>query len=199
MRLKPLVLFAALALTLAAQPATARTALATFAGGCFWCMEGPFDRIDGVISTTSGYTGGKTDNPTYPEVSSGATGHAEAVQVEYDPDKVSYETLLTTFWHNIDPLVRDRQFCDIGSQYRSAIFYHDEQQKQLAEESRKALEMAIFRRPLETQIVAAERFYPAEAYHQDYYLNNPLRYKYYRYSCGRDQRLQQIWGDAAGH
>lgn len=182
-----------------ALPAAAATAVATFAGGCFWCMEGPFDRLEGVLSTTSGYTGGKTDNPTYGDVSSGATGHAEAVQVTYDPDKVSYETLLTTFWHNVDPTVRDRQFCDVGTQYRTAIFYHDDHQRQLALESKAALEQAYFKRALATEIVAAERFYPAEDYHQDYYLKNPLRYKYYRFSCGRDARLHQLWGDAAGH
>lgn len=173
--------------------------LATFAGGCFWCMEPPFDRIDGVISTTSGYIGGKTGNPTYEEVSSGATGHAEAVQVVYDPHKVSYETLLVTFWHNIDPTVRNRQFCDIGTQYRTAIFYHDAEQKRLAEESKKTLEALRFKHPLETQIVAADTFYPAEDYHQDYYLKNPVRYKFYRYNCGRDKVLQRIWGPPEGH
>jgi len=187
------------ALALLAASAHAATAIATFAGGCFWCMEGPFDTLEGVVSTTSGYTGGNTDNPTYPEVSSGATGHAEAVQVVYDPDKISYEQLLTTFWHNIDPTVKNRQFCDVGSQYRSAIFYHDEAQKKLAEESKAALEQAIFGKALATEIVPAGRFYPAEDYHQDYYMKNPLRYKYYRFSCGRDQRLEQIWGEAAGH
>ena len=182
-----------------AAPVQAATATATFAGGCFWCMEGPFDEMDGVISTTSGYIGGHTADPTYPEVSSGTTGHAEAVQIVYDPDKVSYEQLLTTFWHNIDPTVKNRQFCDAGSQYRSAIFYHDERQKALAEESKQALEQAVFGKSLATEIVAAGRFYAAEDYHQDYYMKNPLRYKYYRFSCGRDQRLKQIWGDAAGH
>ena len=157
-----------LATTLAAS-AHAATATATFAGGCFWCMEGPFDEIDGVISTTSGYTGGHAPDPTYPEVSGGTTGHAEAVQIVYDPDKVSYERLLTIFWHNIDPTVKNRQFCDAGNQYRSAIFYHDEQQKALAEESKTALEVAVFGKPLATEIVAAGPFYPAEEYHQDYY------------------------------
>ncbi|MCB1909376.1 MAG: peptide-methionine (S)-S-oxide reductase MsrA [Rhodocyclaceae bacterium] len=187
-----------LATTLAAS-AHAATATATFAGGCFWCMEGPFDEIDGVISTTSGYTGGHAPDPTYPEVSGGTTGHAEAVQIVYDPDKVSYERLLTIFWHNIDPTVKNRQFCDAGNQYRSAIFYHDEQQKALAEESKTALEVAVFGKPLATEIVAAGPFYPAEEYHQDYYVKNPLRYNYYRFSCGRDRRLKEIWGDAAGH
>ena len=151
-----------------AAPVHAATATATFAGGCFWCMEGPFDVMDGVISTTSGYIGGHTADPTYPEVSSGTTGHAEAVQIVYDPDKVSYEQLLTTFWHNIDPTVKNRQFCDAGSQYRSAIFYHDERQKALAEESKQALEQAVFGKSLATEIVAAGRFYAAEDYHQDY-------------------------------
>ena len=182
--------------SMAADPGRA---VATFAGGCFWCMEPPFDALDGVISTTSGYTGGKTQNPTYEEVSSGATGHAEAVQVVYDPAKVSFETLLVTFWHNIDPTVRNRQFCDIGTQYRTAIFYHGAEQKRLAEESRKTLEALRFKRPLETQIVAADTFYPAEDYHQDYYLKNPVRYKFYRYQCGRDAVLQHIWGAQATH
>lgn len=179
--------------------ATPDRMVATFAGGCFWCMEPPFDNLDGVISTTSGYTGGKTGNPTYEEVSSGATGHAEAVQVLYDPAKVSYETLLITFWHNVDPTARNRQFCDIGSQYRTAIFYHDAEQRRLAEESKRALESLQFRRPLETEIVAADTFYPAEAYHQDYYLKNPLRYKFYRHQCGRDAVLQRIWGASERH
>ena len=188
-------------LLLAASPlaSAANTAVATFAGGCFWCMEGPYDKIDGVISTTSGYIGGHKADPTYEEVTTGRTGHTEAVQVVYDPDKVSYEQLLTTFWHNIDPLVENRQFCDVGSQYRSGVFYHDETQRKLAEESKRALEVAKFKRELATEIVAATTFYPAEEYHQDYYIKNPLRYKYYRYSCGRDQRLKSLWGDSAGH
>lgn len=197
MRKTPIALLALLALAI--PPALADTAQATFAGGCFWCMEPPYDAIDGVISTTSGYTGGSTNNPSYEEVSSGATGHAEAVLVIYDPAKVSYEKLLVTFWHNVDPLVTNRQFCDIGSQYRTAIFYHDEHQRKLAEESKRALEQGMFKRPLATEIVAAGRFYPAEEYHQNYYQRNPLRYKYYRFGCGRDQRLKEIWGSAAGH
>ena len=169
--------------------------IATFAGGCFWCMEPPFDKVDGVISTISGYTGGRTENPTYEEVSSGTTGHAESLQVTYDSTRVSYEKLLEVFWHNIDPLVRDRQFCDVGEQYRSAIFYHDEDQKRLAEESKKELEKSgRFKEPIATQIVPATVFYPAEEYHQDYYEKNPIRYKFYRYNCGRDQRLKELWG-----
>jgi peptide-methionine (S)-S-oxide reductase len=172
------------------------TAKATFAGGCFWCMEPPFDKLDGVISTISGYAGGKKKNPTYEEVSAGNTGHAEVVQITYDPKKITYEKLLEVFWRNVDPLTPNRQFCDIGSQYRTAIFYHDETQKRLAEESKKALAKR-FKEPIVTEIVAASEFYPAEDYHQDYYIKNPLRYKYYRYSCGRDQRLEALWGQAA--
>jgi len=171
------------------------TAKATFAGGCFWCMEPPFDKLEGVISTISGYTGGKKKNPTYEEVSAGNTGHGEAVQVTYDPKKITYEKLLDVFWHNIDPLTPNRQFCDAGSQYRTAIFYHDENQKRLAEESKKSLSKR-FKEPIVTEIVPASEFYPAEEYHQDYYIKNPLRYKFYRYNCGRDQRLEALWGAA---
>lgn len=170
-------------------------AKATFAGGCFWCMEPPFDKLDGVISTISGYTGGTTKNPTYEEVSAGTTGHAESVEVTYDPKKITYAKLLDVFWHNIDPLTPNRQFCDSGSQYRTAIFYHDETQKRLAEESKKALGKR-FKKPIVTQIVPAKEFYPAEEYHQNYYIKNPLRYKFYRYTCGRDRRLEEVWGAA---
>jgi peptide-methionine (S)-S-oxide reductase len=174
----------------------AATAKATFAGGCFWCMEPPYDKLDGVMSTISGYAGGKKKNPTYEEVSAGNTGHTEVVQVTYDPKKITYEKLLDVFWRNVDPLTANRQFCDVGSQYRTAIFYHDENQKRLAEESKKALSKR-FKEPIVTEIVAATEFYPAEDYHQDYYIKNPLRYKYYRYNCGRDQRLEALWGPAA--
>ena len=180
----------------AKAPAATETAKATFAGGCFWCMEPPFDKLDGVISTISGYAGGKKKNPTYEEVSAGNTGHAEVVQITYDPKKITYEKLLEVFWRNVDPLTPNRQFCDVGSQYRTAIFYHDETQKRLAEESKKALAKR-FKEPIVTEIVAASEFYPAEDYHQDYYTKNPLRYKYYRYNCGRDQRLEALWGPAA--
>lgn len=169
-------------------------AKATFAGGCFWCMEPPFDALPGVVSTTSGYTGGSQPNPTYEEVSAGTTGHAEAVQVLYDPAKISYQELLKVFWRNIDPTVKDRQFCDTGHQYRSAIFYHNEEQRSLAEASKAELEKnKPFPEPVETEIAAAGEFYPAEEYHQDYYRKNPLRYKFYRYNCGRDRRLQELW------
>ena len=169
---------------------------ATFAGGCFWCMEPPFDKLDGVISTTSGYTGGGKENPTYAEVSAGRTGHAEAVEVMYDPAKISYAQLLEVFWPNVDPLTPNRQFCDRGSQYRTAIFYHDAEQERLAQESKAHLEQSgRFTDPIVTQIVQASAFYAAEDYHQDYYLKNTLRYKLYRYGCGRDKRLGQLWGE----
>jgi peptide-methionine (S)-S-oxide reductase len=172
---------------------------ATFAGGCFWCMEGPFEKLPGVHSAISGYTGGQKKKPTYEEVSSGGTGHAEAVQVVYDPAKVSYEKLLEVFWHNIDPLQANAQFCDRGSQYRSAIFYHDEAQKAAALESKRALEAeGRLAKPIVTEIVAASVFYPAEEYHQDFYKRNPLRYNSYRMGCGRDRRLKELWGDWAG-
>ena len=178
----------------AGEPAGTKTA--TFAGGCFWCMEPPYDELKGVISTTVGYTGGDTKNPTYGEVSAGETGHAEAIEVVYDPNKVTYSQLLDVFWRNIDPTTPNRQFCDKGSQYRSAIFYHDEGQKLLAEESKKALETSgRFSVPLFTEIVPVSRFYLAESYHQDYYRKNPIRYKVYRYGCGRDRRLKDLWGD----
>jgi peptide-methionine (S)-S-oxide reductase len=173
---------------------------ATFAGGCFWCMEHPFDEIPGVVSVTSGYTGGQKKNPTYEEVSAGGTGHAESVQVVYDPARVTYEKLLNVFWHNIDPTSKDRQFCDSGRQYRSAIFYHNEEQHRLAMQSKSILEKnKTFKEPVVTGIVQATEFYPAEDYHQHYYKNNPIRYKYYRFRCGRDQRLKELWGTAAGH
>lgn len=172
-------------------------ATATFAGGCFWCMEGPFDKLDGVLSTTSGYTGGTQVDPTYYEVSAGGTGHVEAVQVVYDPAKVSYDTLLQVFWKNVDPLDNRGQFCDKGSQYQAKIFAHDSEQQALAEQSKQALSrQAKFQKtPIVTAIEPAQAFYPAEDYHQDYYLNHPLRYKYYRTACGRDRRLAEVWGD----
>ena len=168
--------------------------VATFAGGCFWCMEGPFDKLDGVVSTTSGYIGGQTENPTYKQVSSGGTGHTEAVQVVYDESKVSYEKLLDVFWVNHDPTDVNGQFCDKGDQYRPGIFYHSEEQRKLAESSKQHIEQVkTFSQPVLTEITVADTFYPAEEYHQDYYLKNPFRYKFYRYGCGRDSRLQQLW------
>jgi peptide methionine sulfoxide reductase msrA/msrB len=173
-------------------------AKATFAGGCFWCMEHPFDELPGVVSVTSGYTGGQTKNPTYEQVSSGTTGHAESVQVVYDPAKIGYDKLLDVFWHNVDPLTPNAQFCDHGNQYRSAIFYATEEQHKLAEASKKQLEQSHrFKQPIVTQIVAATAFYPAEEYHQHYYRKNPVRYRFYRWNCGRDQRLKEVWGQDA--
>ncbi|HET7729626.1 MAG TPA: peptide-methionine (S)-S-oxide reductase MsrA [Usitatibacter sp.] len=174
-------------------------AVATFAGGCFWCMEPPYDKLPGVTATISGYMGGRTVNPTYQDVTSGTTGHAEVVQVVYDPKKVSYEKLLDVFWVNIDPTVKDRQFCDAGTQYRSAIFYHDEAQRKAAEASLAALQKSKpFKEPIVTPVQMAGPFYPAEDYHQDYYTKSPVRYNLYRTGCGRDARLKQLWGDRAG-
>jgi peptide-methionine (S)-S-oxide reductase len=184
-----------------APPAARVNALsrATFAAGCFWCVEAAFEPVPGVISVTSGYTGGREADPTYKQVSSGATGHTEAVQVVFDPRKVSYETLLEVFWHNVDPTTADRQFCDVGSQYRPGIFTHDEAQKKAALASREAIERAkTFKEPLAVEITAASQFYPAEEYHQDYYKKNPVRYRYYKHGCGRDARLRELWGDKAG-
>jgi len=176
--------------------ATHDTNVATLAGGCFWCMEPPFDKLEGVISTTSGYTGGHTKNPSYKQTSSGKTGHTEAIQIVYDPRMVSYEKLLDVFWHNIDPTTPDRQFCDRGNQYRSEIFYHNEKQKHQAEASKAALNKSKpFKAPIVTQVTQATTFYTAEDYHQDYYKKNPIRYRYYRYGCGRDKRLEQLWGE----
>ena len=186
---------AALLLLAAPAPGSAQTARATFAGGCFWCMEPPFDELDGVISTTSGYIAGTTKNPTYEQVSTGTTGHTEALQVVYDPKKITYEKLLDVFWRNIDPLAANGQFCDLGSQYRSGIFYHDGNQKSAAEKSKKSIQTR-FKQPVATEITAATVFYPAEDYHQDYYKKNPLRYKLYSHGCGRAQRLEEVWGAA---
>ena len=189
---------AAAAAPVAAQPGTPAkpaAAKATFAGGCFWCMEEALDKVPGVIATVSGYMGGKKKNPTYEEVSTGATGHTEVVQIEYDPAKVSYAALLEVFWRNIDPTQKDAQFCDHGSQYRSGIFYHDDEQKRLAEASRLALQKSKpFKGEIVTEVTRATEFYPAEGYHQDYYQKNPARYKFYKTGCGREARLQQLWG-----
>lgn len=172
-------------------------ATATFAGGCFWCMQPPFEKLNGVLSTTVGYTGGNTKNPTYEEVSAGGTGHAESVQIVYDPKRISYEKLLDIFWHNIDPVTPNAQFCDHGNQYRSAIFYHDEAQRLAAEASKQKVDGSKqLPQPIVTQIVAATEFYPAEEYHQMYHEKNPVRYTYYRWGCGRDKRLKELWGSA---
>jgi len=182
------------------EKATGTMEKATFAGGCFWCMEAPFDTLPGVISVTVGYTGGTLKNPTYEQVSAGGTGHAESVQIEFDPSRIGYAKLLEVFWHNVDPTVKDRQFCDVGSQYRTAIFYHGEEQRKLAEASRTELmKNKPFQASVVTEITAAGPFYPAEEYHQHYYKKNPIRYSYYRASCGRDGRLKQLWGKDAGH
>ena len=177
---------------------TSQYQTATFAGGCFWCMEPPFDKLDGVISTTSGYTSGNSKNPTYKEVSRGGTGHAEAMQIVYDPARISYDELLNEFWHNIDPTNANGQFCDWGSQYRSEIYYHNAEQEKLAKQSKAALiESKPFDEPVVTGVTAASTFYPAEDYHQDYYMKNPVRYKFYRYGCGRDKQLEELWGETA--
>jgi peptide-methionine (S)-S-oxide reductase len=184
----------------AAPDAKAKSEIAIFAGGCFWCVESDFDKVPGVLSTTSGYIGGRKPNPTYAEVSAGGTGYAEAVKVEFDPARVTYAQLVERFWTTIDPTVRDQQFCDIGSQYRTAIFTANAEQQKIAEASKTALgKSKPFTAPIITEIVPAGTFYPAEEYHQDYYLKNPIRYSYYRKSCGRDARLKQLWGEKAGH
>jgi peptide-methionine (S)-S-oxide reductase len=190
----------AMSCAISAAQETSTLARATFAGGCFWCMEPPFDELEGVMSTTSGYTGGREPRPTYEQVSSGSTGHTEAVEVIYDPSVIDYEQLLDVFWHNVDPLDAGGQFCDRGSQYRTAIFYHGDEQRRLAEESKRALQHSdVLKGAIVTEIVAAPEFYPAEDYHQDYYERNPLRYQFYRFTCGRDARLEEIWGENAGH
>ena len=196
-----IVNFVALILTLlstysAAQTtADSRIETATFAGGCFWCMEPPFDKLDGVLSTISGYTGGHTVNPTYKQVSSGTTGHIEVVQIKYDAEKISYSDLLKVYWKNVDPTRSDGQFCDKGEQYRPAIFYHNDEQQRLAmQSSEQVMENKPFAGSVKVEIIEASSFYAAEEYHQDYYLKNPIRYRYYRYSCGRDKRLEEVWG-----
>jgi peptide-methionine (S)-S-oxide reductase len=189
-----------LALALAGAAHAQQTEKATFAAGCFWCAEEAFEKVPGVIQAVSGYTGGKVKNPSYEQVSSGRTGHAEAVQVTFDPSKVSYDKLLDTFWLNHDPTVTNRQFCDAGSQYRPEIFYHSEEQKRLAEASKAKWEKEKpFRQPLLTPITAAGEFYPAEDYHQDYYKKNPVQYRFYVTGCGRYARLDQLWGSLRKH
>lgn len=190
---KSLVLLLILSSAISTQ-LLAKEATAVFAGGCFWCMEKPFDHLDGVTSTISGYAGGSIKNPTYKAVSAGTTGHIEVVQVTYDPDKVNYQTLLRTFWVNIDPLDGNGQFCDKGSQYRSAIFVGNDEEREQAEKTIQQLQETLFpSQSIATDIIAASTFYPAESYHQDFYQKNPLRYRYYRYGCGRDKRLDDLW------
>jgi len=176
------------------------SATATFAGGCFWCMEPPFEALPGVISVTSGFSGGMERNPTYQHVSAGKTGHTESVQVLYDPKRITYEALLQVYWHNVDPTSGDGQFCDRGKQYRPAIFYHNAAERQIARESRtRAAKELLVKNPIMVQILPLMAFYPAEDYHQDYYKKNPKHYQEYRTGCGRDRRLRQLWGDAAAH
>ena len=178
-----------------AAAAETQHAKATFAGGCFWCVEEAFEKVPGVIAAVSGYTGGDVANPSYKQVTGGQTGHAEAVEVIFDPAHVTYAQLLDVFWRNVDPTVVDRQFCDVGNQYRTAIFVHDDAQRRLAEASKETLQASKpFAEPIVTPIVAASTFYPAEDYHQDYYKHNPLRYKLYKWNCGRAQRLAELWG-----
>jgi peptide-methionine (S)-S-oxide reductase len=187
-------------LVFSAAGARAATDTAVFAGGCFWCVESDFDTLPGVISTTSGYTGGHVANPSYEQVSAKHTGHAEAVEVVFDPQKVSYAQLVEFFWRSIDPTTKDRQFCDAGSPYRSAIFVRGPEQRAVAEASLAALAKSKpFEEPIVTEIVDASAFYPAEDYHQDYYRKNPLRYSYYRYGCGRDARVKELWGKSVAH
>ncbi|MGC3974024.1 MAG: peptide-methionine (S)-S-oxide reductase MsrA [Nitrospira sp.] len=177
----------------AADPSAA--AKAYFAGGCFWCMEEAFEKVPGVTAVVSGYMGGRVENPSYEQVSAGGTGHAESVEVVYDPAKASYTTLLDAFWHNVDPVTPNAQFCDHGSQYRSVIFYQGEEQKRLAEESKRAIEQSRrLTQPIVTELTKASQFYPAEDYHQDFYKKNPIRYKFYKFNCGRAQRLEEVWG-----
>lgn len=189
---KLLMIAAALSLLSGGVMADANTKLATFAGGCFWCMQGEFEHIDGVTKVIAGYTGGTTKNPTYEQVSQGDTGHLEAIQITYDPAKVSYRKLLDIFWENVDPLDPYGQFCDKGTQYRAGIFYHDDEQKQLAESSREEVKKK-FNQPVATIVAQASAFYPAEDYHQDFYIKNKTRYKVYRLACGRDARLKELW------
>jgi len=168
---------------------------AHFAGGCFWCMEEAFEKVEGVVSVASGYMGGTVANPSYEEVSAGRTGHAESVEVVYDPARVSYQKLLDVFWRNVDPITANAQFCDHGSQYRSAIFFQTDEEKRMAEASKQVIEQSKrFKDPVVTQTIMASEFYPAEEYHQDFYKKNPIRYKFYKYNCGRAQRLEELWG-----
>jgi peptide-methionine (S)-S-oxide reductase len=194
-----LVILIALPVSVAADDDNTGKAEAIFAGGCFWCMEPPFDKLEGVSATTSGYTGGQVKDPTYEQISAGGTGHYEAIMIEYDPQRVSYDKLLEVFWRNVDPLDAGGQFCDRGDHYRAAIFYGSEQEQMLAQDSKRELEASgRFDKPVVTEILPAQTFYPAEEYHQGYYQKNPIRYRFYRAGCGRDARLRSLWGDEAG-
>ena len=198
LRAAAVALWVAAGIATAQNAAPAATAKATFAGGCFWCVEADFDKVPGVLSTTSGYTGGSVANPTYEQVSSKRTGHAEAVEIVFDPSRVSYEKLVEHYWRTIDPTTKDAQFCDHGSPYRTAIFANDAEQLKAAKASLDALQKSKpFKDPIVTEILPAGPFYKAEDYHQDYYKKNPVRYQYYRAACGRDARLKQLWGDKA--
>jgi peptide-methionine (S)-S-oxide reductase len=190
--------FACTALATLVSAQAQKQATAIFGGGCFWCVEADFDKVPGVLSTTSGYIGGNVPNPTYEQVSAGDTGHAEVVRVVYDPARVSYEDLLQFYWRNVDPLTANAQFCDTGPQYRSAIFYLDDRQRQIAEASKKAVAKRFQPQRVATETAQASEFYPAEEYHQDYYRKNELKYKFYRWNCGRDARLAEVWGEEAG-
>jgi peptide-methionine (S)-S-oxide reductase len=181
--------------TRSATGAPAGSQKATFAGGCFWCVEADFDKLPGVISTTSGYTGGRASNPTYEQVSRGGTGHAEAVEIVFNPAVVTYDQLLDHFWHNVDPFVAHRQFCDVGDQYRPEIFVHSDAQRAAAEASRQRVQNR-FKQPIVVKVTPASVFYPAEPYHQDYHNTHSVQYRFYRWTCGRDARLRQIWGDS---
>ncbi len=193
---RTMLLVAAVFLLCAHTAGAQKLEKAIFAGGCFWCVESDFDKVPGVVSTTSGYTGGKTKNPTYKQVTYGDTGHYEAVEITYDPAKVSYEALLTAFWHSVDPTDDGGQFCDRGDSYKTAVFALNEKQRKAAEASKKAAQK-LLDKPIVTPILAAATFYPAEYYHQNYYQNNSIRYRYYRFSCGRDKRLKNLWGGHA--
>lgn len=193
------MLVAGLAAAVAQTAPAQKSEVATFAGGCFWCVESDFDKVEGVLSTVSGFMGGKTPNPTYKQVSAGGTGHAEVVQITYDPAKVSYQRLLDVFWRTVDPLDAGGQFCDRGDEYRTEVFTHSPEQQRLAEASKVALDASgRFDRKIATAITPASQFTAAEDYHQDYYTKNPLQYRYYRFSCGRDARVKQLWGEEAG-
>ena len=189
-----LVLAAGAALAQTGSPPAQKEAVATFAGGCFWCTEADFDKVAGVTRTTSGFIGGKVANPSYQQVTTGITGHTEAVEIVYDPSKVTYQQLLDVFWRNHDPLAKDRQFCDRGDMYRPGIFFHSDEQRQLAEASKKQVQAKFAPRAVQTEITKAGTFYKAEDYHQDFHQKNPVRYKLYRFNCGREQRLEELWG-----